>query len=72
VGISDERLLRRLRLYWGVEPVLIGEVKDYEEGERETLNKLISDGLVAKGDLVLLTHGVVDTYNDYSIRIIRV
>jgi pyruvate kinase len=54
VGISDERLLRRLRLYWGVEPILIGDVRDYEEGERETLNKLIKDGLIIKGDLVLL------------------
>ncbi|MDT7969155.1 MAG: pyruvate kinase [Vulcanisaeta sp.] len=72
VGISDERLLRRLRLYWGVEPILIGDVRDYEEGERETLNKLIKDGLIIKGDLVLLAHGVIDTYNDYGIRIIRV
>ncbi len=73
VGVSDERVLKRLRLYWGVEPILIGgDVKDYDEGERETLNQLIRSGLVAKGDLVLLTHGVIDTYNDYSIRIIRV
>jgi pyruvate kinase len=72
VGISDERLLRRLRLYWGVEPILIGDVRDYEEGERETLNRLIKDGLIIKGDLVLLAHGVIDTYNDYGIRIIRV
>ncbi len=72
VGVSDERILRRLRLYWGVEPILIGDVKDYDEGERETLNQLIRYGLIAKGDLVLLTHGVVDTYNDYSIRILRV
>ncbi|MFP3491285.1 MAG: pyruvate kinase, partial [Vulcanisaeta sp.] len=48
VGISDERLLRRLRLYWGVEPILIGDVRDYEEGERETLNRLIKDGLIIK------------------------
>ncbi|WP_243665739.1 pyruvate kinase alpha/beta domain-containing protein [Vulcanisaeta sp. JCM 16159] len=72
MGVSDERILRRLRLYWGVEPILIGDVKDYDEGERETLNRLIRDGLIAKGDLVLLTHGVIDTYNDYSIRILRV
>ncbi|WP_243669268.1 hypothetical protein [Vulcanisaeta sp. JCM 16161] len=72
MGVSDERVLRRLRLHWGVEPILIGDVKDYDEGERETLNQLIRSGLVAKGDLVLLTHGVIDTYNDYSIRILRV
>ena len=72
VGVSDEKLLRRLRLYWGVEPIMIKDVKDYDEGERETLNDLIRKGLVAKGDLVLLTHGVIDTYNDYSIRIIRI
>ncbi|MGC8543820.1 MAG: pyruvate kinase, partial [Vulcanisaeta sp.] len=72
VGVSDEKLLRRLRLYWGVEPIMIKDVKDYDEGERETLNDLIRKGLVVKGDLVLLTHGVIDTYNDYSIRIIRI
>ena len=72
VGVSDERILKRLRLYWGVEPILIGNVKDYDEGEGETLNQLIRSGLIAKGDLVLLTHGVIDTYNDYSIRILRV
>ncbi len=51
---------------------MIGDVRDYEEGERETLNKLIKGGLIIKGDLVLLAHGVIDTYNDYGIRIIRV
>jgi len=72
VGVSDERIMRRLRLYWGVEPILIGNIREYDEGERETLNQLIRGGLIAKGDLVLLTHGVIDTYNDYSIRILRV
>jgi pyruvate kinase len=72
VGVSDERIMRRLRLYWGVEPILIGNIREYDEGERETLNQLIRSGLIAKGDLVLLTHGVIDTYNDYSIRILRV
>lgn len=72
VGISDEKLLRRLKLYWGVEPVLVTNVRDYDEGERETLNTLIKEGLIVKGDLVLITHGVIDTYNDYSIRILRV
>ncbi len=72
VGVSDERILRRLRLYWGVEPIIIGDIKDYDEGERETLNQLIRSGSIAKGDLVLLTHGVIDTYNDYSIRILRI
>lgn len=72
VGVSDEKILRRLRLYWGVEPIFIGDIKDYDEGERETLNQLIRSGSIAKGDLVLLTHGVIDTYNDYSIRILRI
>ncbi|WP_069806440.1 pyruvate kinase [Vulcanisaeta thermophila] len=71
-GVSDEKLLRRSRLLWGVEPILVPNVKNYEEGERETLNRLLDMQLVVKGDLVVLTHGIVDTYSDYGIRILRI
>ncbi|NIM04454.1 MAG: pyruvate kinase [Armatimonadetes bacterium] len=55
---SDEGTLRRLTLWWGVEPVLTDKTKNTEEMTKIALKVAQKSGVVRSGDHVVITAGV--------------
>ncbi|MCM3759667.1 pyruvate kinase [Alkalihalobacillus oceani] len=55
---SNERVIRRLNLVWGVYPVLGKEAASTDEMLESTVESAVSSGMVAQGDLVVITAGV--------------
>lgn len=53
-----ERVTRRLRLVWGVSPLMIKDRHTTDELVNEAILEAIQAGLVREGDLVVLTAGV--------------
>lgn len=59
VAVTPSRMtLFRLMLVWGVEPVLVSEFKTTDEMVRVMVRAACEKGVVAWGDLVVLTAGV--------------
>lgn len=54
----EEKTLRRLTLWWGARPVLIGRTKNTDEMTRIALKVARENGLVRSGDRVVITAGV--------------
>lgn len=52
---ASEAVARRMALYWGVMPMLIRPLSDTDEVFREVELKLKSEGLVRKGDSLVIT-----------------
>jgi pyruvate kinase len=55
---SDAKTQRRLALVWGIKPVLVERVADTDALVEVCLRAAIAEGLVEKGDRVVLTGGV--------------
>lgn len=53
-----KHVARRLRLVWGVRPLMIEDKHSTEELFNETILEAIEEGVVNEGDLVVLTAGV--------------
>lgn len=51
-------VLRKLALVWGVEPLLIGDVKGTDEMINTSVDATLAAGLISAGDLVVITAGV--------------
>ncbi len=57
-GSGDIRVVRRLNLYYGVEPIHVGGAKDdYEHGLNMLYEELRKTGKIKLGDLVALIYG---------------
>ncbi len=57
VGTPDPRVARRLSLLWGLKPLLVSS-QEYEEGLRETLSRILSEGLAGEGETLVLAYGL--------------
>ncbi len=55
---SDEKVLRKLSLVWGVTPLLGKPAKTTDEMLDSTVRESLKAGLVSHGDLVVITAGV--------------
>jgi pyruvate kinase len=53
-----ERVLRKMLVMWGVQPVLRAESSNSDEMVENALTSAIASGIVKEGDLVVLTAGV--------------
>ncbi len=53
-----EKTLRRMMLFWGVQPVLGVTTKNSDEMVQNAITKSVEQGLVNEGDLVIVTAGV--------------
>lgn len=54
----DEKVIRRLSLFWGVFPMLVRHFKNTDEMMKEAISGAIRSKLVKKGDIVIITAGV--------------
>jgi len=52
------KVLRKLALTWGVEPLLIGDLTSTDEMISASVEAALSAGLISAGDLVVITAGV--------------
>ncbi len=58
VGISrDEKVLQRLSLFWGVQPLLMSEEIDIAREVDQVVSLSIKAGFISKGDLVAVAAG---------------
>lgn len=55
---TDEVTLRQLMLSWGVEPTSVKEVLSTDDLFRVAVDGALREGMVARGDLVVITAGV--------------
>ena len=53
-----ERVLRKMLVMWGVQPVLRAEAKNSDEMVENAMTSAIASGIVNEGDLIVLTAGV--------------
>lgn len=53
-----ERTVRRMMLFWGVQPVLGVATKNSDDMVQNAVDKSVEQGLVKEGDLVVITAGV--------------
>lgn len=53
-----EKTIRRMMLLWGVQPVLGASVRNSDDMVQNAIAKSLEQGLVAEGDLVVITAGV--------------
>ena len=53
-----EKTIRRMMLFWGVQPVLGARVRNSDDMVQNAITKSLEQGLVAEGDLVVITAGV--------------
>lgn len=59
VGLSPlDRTLRKMQLYWGVQPIKVQEVNSTDHLLAEAVRAVEEHGFVKKGDIVILTAGV--------------
>ncbi len=59
IAVTPERsALRKLKLVWGVNPVLIDETKGTDDLVAEAVAKALAAGQIKSGDLVVITAGV--------------
>ncbi|MGA2193189.1 MAG: pyruvate kinase alpha/beta domain-containing protein, partial [Nitrospirota bacterium] len=54
----DDKVYRRMRLFYGVVPLMVKDMDDTDRMIREVERAALSKGLVKKGDLVVVTLGV--------------
>lgn len=54
----NAKVLRKLALVWGVEPLLIGDVKGTDEMIDTSVEAALSSGHISAGDLIIITAGV--------------
>jgi pyruvate kinase len=54
---SSPKVMRRLLLVWGVQPVLTRETSGTDELFEEALSRCLEIGYISKGDMVVLTAG---------------
>ena len=54
----NERVVRKMLVMWGVQPVLRAAAKNSDEMVANAITSAISSGIVKEGDLVVLTAGV--------------
>ena len=66
---NNPRVLRKLSIIWGVEPVKV-EAGEYSKGIEETYKVLIEKEEVGYGDLLVLTYGIREA--EHTIKIVRV
>ena len=53
-----ERVVRKMLMMWGVQPVLGAATKNSDEMAKNAITSAIASGIVKEGDLVVLTAGV--------------
>ncbi len=72
-GSANPRTRRKMRLYWGIEPVTVSPSNpdNYDEGLEETLKEARTAGYVKQGDIVVLTYGLREG-TSHTIRIQRI
>ncbi|GIW86142.1 MAG: pyruvate kinase [Isosphaeraceae bacterium] len=56
---ADPTLVNRMALYWGVTPRLINDLSDYERILREAETWAQAQGLIQRGDVVVMLRGTV-------------
>jgi len=54
----SERVFRKLKLVWGVEPIITSQNDGTDEMIRGAVNTSLMENLISNGDLVILTAGV--------------
>lgn len=57
-GTTDEKVMRQMNLYWGVQPILVEEKDNTDELFDHVVNVAREHGLVKNGDLTVITAGV--------------
>ncbi len=67
---SSARTLRRLSIVWGIEPLMVS-AKDYGLGVDETYRRLVEEGKVESGDILVLTYGFIEE-DEHTIKIRRI
>lgn len=71
---TDEAIRRRMALFWGIQSYLVDPVQHTDEMFLEVDEQLLSAGLVAKGDKVVVISGsppgIAGTTNDLRVHII--
>ncbi|TWI56987.1 pyruvate kinase [Halalkalibacter nanhaiisediminis] len=55
---SNERVIRKLNLVWGVNPILGKEANSTDEMLESTIETALTTGAIKQGDLVVITAGV--------------
>lgn len=55
---SNERVIRKLNLVWGVNPILGKEATSTDEMLESTIETAVTTGAIKQGDLVVITAGV--------------
>lgn len=71
-GSPNPRTRRKVKLYWGVEPVLVpGKEYDYEKGLIKTMSSAKREGKIVRGDVVVLTYGIRGE-TTHTVRIERI
>lgn len=54
----NEKTIRRMMLFWGVQPLLGVSAKNTDDMVRNAIHKSVEEELLKKGDLVVITAGV--------------
>ena len=54
----DERMVRRMLLYWGVYPILGASSRNSDEMVQSAIEAALDEGVIKNGDLVIITAGV--------------
>lgn len=57
-SVTNQKIARKVSLYWGVKPLIIGECTTTDEMINLVSTTLIEKKLLKKGDLVVITAGV--------------
>ncbi len=57
-SVTNEKTARRVSLYWGVNPIIIGKCNTTDEMISSVSKTIIEKKLLKKGDLVVITAGV--------------
>ncbi len=55
---SNERVIRKLNLVWGVNPILGKHAQSTDEMLESTIETALTSGAIMQGDLVVITAGV--------------
>ncbi|AIF51114.1 pyruvate kinase [Pelosinus sp. UFO1] len=54
----NEKTMRRMMLFWGVQPIMGVATKNSDEMVQNAMNRAVEHGVVKEGDLVVVTAGV--------------
>lgn len=54
----NEKTMRRMMLFWGVQPIMGVATKNSDEMVQNAMNRAVEHGVIKEGDLVVVTAGV--------------